>query len=104
MEIGKVHANKGVKRNKKPLKNVIYNVELSQLKPDTDKSDYEQYKFKELGYLVLSWGLHPDRPLNWYGFIEPDKLKEILGQKQWGKFCQGKREFVIQRRYDKKNI
>lgn len=101
----KYYANKGVERNKKPLKNIVYEIELSQLKLDTDKTQYEKYKFKELGYLVLLWWYEQKNPTkNWHGFITPDYLKELLGVKQYAKFCQGKRNFIIQRRIDGKNI
>jgi len=101
----KYYANKGVARNKKPLRNIVYEIELSQLKSDTDKTQYEKYKFKELGYLVLHWW-HEEKnsTKNWHGFVTPDYLKELLGAKQYAKFCQGKRNFIIQRRIDGNNI
>ena len=101
----KYYANKGVQRNKKPLKNVVYQIELSQLKNDSDKTPYEQYKFKEDGYLVLTWWHQEKNPIkNFHGFVTCNYLKELLGVKQWAKFCTGKREFIIQRRFDGKNI
>ncbi len=100
----KYFANRGVERNKNPLKNIIYKIEISQLKPDVDSTQYEQYKFKELGYICLYWS-HEGDDLNFsHGFITPDDLKQRIGEKQWSKFCQGKREFIIQRRIDGKNI
>lgn len=36
----KIFVNKGVERNKKPLRNIVYKVEISDLKPDVDKSKY----------------------------------------------------------------
>jgi hypothetical protein len=104
MNKGKIIANRGIKRNKKPLKNMVYKVEISQLKPDTPIEEYTQYKFKDEGYLVLYWNYQNAGYWNWHGFIEPDKLKELLGVKQWQKFTQGKREFIIQRRIDGNNI
>jgi len=103
--LGKVYANHGVARNKKPLHNIIYTVELSQLKNDVDKTDYEKFKFKDLGYLILLWKYEGKNSVQYYhGLIEPDKLKLLIGgEKQWSKFCQGKREFIIQRRIDGKN-
>ncbi len=110
----KYFANRGVERNKKPLQNKVYFIELSQLKGvkpeelESKKEEYAKYKFKELGYLVLNWQyeklLNKHKSWNWHGFITPEDLKERLGDKQWAKFCQGKREFVIQRRVDGKNI
>jgi len=31
-------------------------------------------------------------------------VDHIDGDKQWGKFCNGKREFIVQRRVDGKNV
>ena len=65
--------------------------------------------FKDEGYLILNWkyeSKHIDI-WSWHGFITPDELKTLLnsiGKDQWAKFCQGKREFVEQRRVDGKNI
>lgn len=107
MDKGKYYANRGVARNKTPLKNIVYLVEVSQLKDTTDKSQYEQYKFKDLGYLVLFWCYdtkYERENIKWHGFVTPDDLKKRIGNTQWSKFCQGKREFVIQRRIDGNNI
>lgn len=105
----KAFANRGVPRNKKPLKNIVYQIEVSQLKSSLiseEKEKYAQYKYKEEGYLILYWWYESKNPMrNWHGFITPDELKELIGSKQWGKFVnQGKREFVIQRRENGKNI
>ncbi len=76
---GKYFANKGVARNKRPLKNIVYQIELSDLSrmgADADKSEYEKYKFKELGYLVLIWWHQEKNPDKcWHGFITPAFLK-----------------------------
>ena len=86
----KYFANKGVKRNKKPLQNIIYKVEEI-------KSDY-----------ILSWQYEKDynkfNIFNWHGPITSEELKILLGQEQWGKFTQGKRRFISQRRINGKNI
>lgn len=105
----KYFANRGVKRNKMPIANLIYKIEVVQLKDKTNTTDYEKYKFKDLGYLTMSWTKHKaekngDFLFNWHGFITVDELKEMIGEKQYSKFCQGKREFIIQRRIDGKNI
>lgn len=102
--MSKIHANKGVPRNKKPLRNTIYTVTLNQLKADSDKDRYAKYMFKDKGYITLAWelqGSHGTR--NWHGFVTPEDLKSIIGEEQWRKFCQGKREFTIQRRVNGKN-
>ncbi len=103
----KYFANRGLPRNKKPIRNIVYEIELSQLeklKPE-EKIKYEQYKFKEEGYLILYWWHEAKDPIkNWHGFVTPSELKERIGEKQWGKFCSGKRTFILQRRVDGKNI
>lgn len=100
--MNKYFANRGVPRNKKPLKNIIYEIEL--LKSFDIWREYDKYKFKDLGYLVLYWSYKGDSIRNWHGFITPEDLKEKIGLKQWNKFCQGKRKFIIQRRIDHHNI
>lgn len=108
--MGKEHANKGVERNKKPLQNIIYKVDVSQLKNKSEDNleKMDKYRFKDEGYLVLSWGyeknINKGDSFFWHGFITPDFLEELIGSKQWSKFCGGKREFTIQRRIDGKNI
>lgn len=81
----KYFVNKGVKRNKKPLRNLVYTVKLTQIEGKDEK-----YKYKDEGYIVLSWHYEGNDVDNWHGFITPEDLKELIGLKQWGKFCQGK--------------
>lgn len=107
----KYFANRGVERNKTPLQNIIIKVEVKFMRKDLSEEDllkYEKYKFKELGYIQWSSGLERDynkhQLIGWHGFITPEDLKNKLGKTQWSKFCQGKREFIIQRRVDGKNI
>lgn len=105
----KYFANRGVKRNKTPLSNIIYKIEISQLKDDMDITQFEKFKFKDLGYLTLLWtkskaDKNGEFQWNWHGFITIDELKERIGENQYCKFCQGKREFIIQRRINGKNI
>jgi hypothetical protein len=108
MSTDKFHANRGVERNKKPLKNIVYEIKVKPSIPYKSLEElieYEKYKFKEEGYLILYWWYDvKDSPNNFHGFITPNELKSRLGDKQWAKFCQGKRLFVIQRRIDGKNI
>jgi hypothetical protein len=108
MSENKFHANRGVERNKKPLNNIVYEVTIKK-EVDFDNVNpilsYLKYKFKEEGYLILHWWYDTnDSPKNWHGFITPDELKSKLGDKQWAKFCQGKRLFIMQRRENGKNI
>ena len=107
MEIGKAIANRGVERNKKPLKNIVYEVTIKNDIPiyGENKLSEHKYKFKDLGYLILHWWYDTkNSPNNFYGYITPAELKQKLGVNQWAKFCQGKRLFVIQRRVDGKNV
>lgn len=100
----KHYANRGVERNKKPLKNIVYEIELSKLENVPDKAPYSEYRFKDLGYLVLYWWHEEKNPIkNMHGFITAEYLKNCLGEKQYSKFCQGKRTFTIQRRINGKN-
>jgi len=99
------YANRGVKRTQRPLKNIVYDVEVLQLKPDTDPTIYEKYKYKEEGYLMLFWHYEEKDPIrNMHGFVTPENLKERIGLEQWKKFGEGKRTFIIQRRINGKNI
>jgi hypothetical protein len=125
----KHHANKGVKRNKKPLKNITYFVEIRQIldhtqrrmdnaKDDASKKYWEDWfndiqKFRyDDGYIMVTYKYQgSDIRFQYYGpssdghpLCTPDDLKTLLGDKQWSKFRQGKREFIIQRRIDGKNI
>ena len=99
------YANRGVPRNKRPLKNVCYKIELAYAKDESRKEELRKYDFKGMGYLTLTWWYESKDPLYfWHGFIEPEVFKELIGEKQWCKFCQGKREFIVQRRIDGKNV
>lgn len=90
MEKNKYFANKGLKRNKKPLKNIIYKFES----PLYNEAIYYCYwKYQSINMIWISKGV-----------MTEDEIKEIIGEKQWSKFCQGKREFIIQRRINNKNI
>lgn len=107
MEIGKFFANRGVERNKRPLKNIVYEIELSQLEAlcEIEKLEYQKYKFRNLGYLGLYWWYEEKDPCRcFHGFVTPESLRKRIGEKQWNKFCQGKRTFVIQRRINGRNI
>ena len=55
-ELGKekYFANKGLNRNKSSIANIRYKIEiLEKLQEGTDTKNFEQYKFKDEGYLVL---------------------------------------------------
>lgn len=109
MENNKFTANKGIERNKKPLKNIVYQIEIiKELKGKAkDNPDYDKFKFKDEGYMSYLWWYEQNNALvmvkSFGGFITIDKLKEFIGEKQYAKFCQGKRQFVIQRRENRKN-
>jgi hypothetical protein len=99
--MNKFYANKGVKRNKKPLQNIVYKVKL------VDKNLFDNYQdciFKESYLIELKWKYERESLFNFHGIIHPNLLKEKLTQKQWNKFCQGETTFIIQRRINKNNI
>lgn len=101
------YKNRGVERNKKPLKNNLYKFEVGPLKEGVDEQlvkDLEPCKFKDQDYIVMLWSMQGWNYWNWHGFVTPDEVKKYIGEKQWGKFCQGKREFIVQRRFDGKNL
>ena len=110
----KYYANRGVERNKKPLSNKMYKIEVipaSAFKDGVAPTDWEQYNFKDEGYLTLSWKYETSELMgsgwSWHGPITPEFLKTLLnglGKDQWGKFCTGKREFIEQRRVNGKNV
>lgn len=106
MENYKVIINRGVERNKKPLQNIVYKIELYKFDPLPD--DYAPYMFKNEGVISLCWQYERDLnkfgSWNFHGYITPDQLKERIGAKQWQKFCEGKRQFTVQRRVDGKNV
>lgn len=106
-------ANKGVRRNKKPLQNIIYKVEPNQiLRSDISKEQLEIFKEKyflndKVGFVRISWKLHKENEnvWNWSSKMTLAVLKERLSQKQWSKLCQGRAfEFTVQRRINKKNV
>jgi len=106
------YANRGVKRNKKPIQNIIYwfillPVEKIEAIVPGRAQEYDIYKFKDLGYLWMDWAHQKDynkcKIKNIHGFITPERLRKTLGQEQYSKFCQGKREFIIQRRINGNN-
>lgn len=93
MERGKIVANRGVARNKKPLQNLCYKVEE---KPSPEGVIY-----------FLFWGYEREMnrglPWSFHGSVTLDEIKKRLSPNQWGKFRQGIREFTVQRRVDGHN-
>ncbi len=78
----------------KTMDNLKYKVEICQLKKGVDASKYKDFLFKDLGYLVLHWtNKKSNNVWNWHGFVSVNELKQIIGLKQYEKFCQGKRIF-----------
>lgn len=104
MEKNKAYANRGVNRHKKPLQNMVYSVRIKPEIEGGNKEEYEQYRFKDLGYLLLNWKYEKETQNCFHGYITVEKLKSLIGAKQYDKFCQGKREFIIQRRVNGGNI
>ena len=98
--MSKEFANKGVKRNKTPLQNIVIEIRIVEIKEDTYLNiieALEKYKYNEKDYNGVSCRFCR-------GYITPEELKEKLGVKQWMKFCNGKRKFIIQRRINHNNI
>ena len=101
------YANRGVARNKKPLRNELYKFELSDLRDRLSEERIKEmqcYKFKDDSYIVMFWKMQGDEDWSRHGFVSTEEVKRYIGNSQWGKFCQGKREFIVQRRIDNKNI
>ncbi len=116
------YSNIGEKRNKTPLQNICYKIEVSfgistdfekykKVYPNNTEEDFEEYKlrfepfkFKDQGYIFLNWKYEKEDTWSFYGCITSEELKERLGIEQYRKFCNGKREFIIQRRINGKNI
>lgn len=81
---------------KKKLTYRKYKVEIGQLSPTVDDvSKFEPYKYKD-GYIIVFWSNNKGSgSWGWKGFTTPDELKTMLGEKQYKKFCEGKREFIL---------
>ena len=94
MEPGKVAANRGVPRNKKPLQNICYR--------------FEERREGETVVYTMLWGyereLNAHGVWNWHGRVTEDEIKKRIGPKSWQKFRQGRRDFTIQRRVDGRNV
>jgi hypothetical protein len=116
--MSKIHANFGVKRNKKPLQNLVYKIEVmteEEMWLDFRESDevfeerFSEYKFSEGTYAVLKYQYEKnlnERPNIWNskGFITEKDLRIKLEGNNWSRFRQGQRIFTIQRRKDGKNL
>jgi len=113
-ELGKskYFANRGLPRNKCPLSNIIYKIEIVQLAENVNFELYKNCKYGD-GYLSLIWAYQRlnkrTQDYRWYieGAITINQLKELLnkiGKNQWHKFVNGKREFILQRRRDRHNV
>jgi hypothetical protein len=95
MEPGKIHANRGVARNKRPLQNILYWFSEAAAEGGAER-------------FVLHWAYERDynqHPVkNFHGTVTLEYIKSRLTPNQWAKFRQGQREFVKQRRVDGKNV
>ena len=89
--MSKVHANRGVARNKKPLQNIVYRFELGRS-----------------GGFHMLWGhersLNRGGSWNFHGAVTEEQIRDRLTAGQWSRFRQGVRTFVRQRRVDGRNI
>jgi len=112
----RVLANRGVARNKRPLQNILLWVEIVPFerirlyRDETIGQFKERHRndiFKDKGVVSVSWAYEKEYNRNgtrsWWHY-SVSWLKRRLGEKQWAKFCQGKREFVLQRRVNGKNV
>lgn len=92
MTPGKVAANRGVARNKKPLQNILYRIDEG----------------KVAGSWVLYWAYERDFNRggiwNFHGTVLEEDVRKRLTPKQWSQFRQGVRSFVRQRRVDGRNV
>ena len=86
--MNKYYANRGVERNKKPLQNIVVSFELNE----------------KTGYWRYLWKYQSDHLFNFHGMVEESFIKQLLSQKQWSDFRQGRREFIIQRKINGKNV
>lgn len=82
------NANKGIKRNKKPLRNIEVKI--------VKREDGLYHMFERIQG-TKAYGLC-------FATYTFDEIKEKLTPNQWCKFQQGQKEFVIQRRVNKHNI
>jgi hypothetical protein len=81
-----------------PLQNILFWI---------IERDVESHLGKDVEY-QLEWQYekvyHQSSMKNFFGRIELDYLRKYLSEKQWMKFRNGEREFIIQRRINGKNI
>lgn len=94
-------ANYGVRRNKKPLKNICLKVDLvsPHLFPNPLPRE-ERYK----GLVPILYVKAQGREIWGHMGVTPiSTFKDMISEKQWRKFTQGDREFIIQRRENKRN-
>ena len=96
MEPGKVHANRGVERNKKPLQNVLYWLSDAPAAEDGTERFVLHWAYER------DYNRHPTK--NFHGTVTAADMKARLTPNQWAKFRQGERVFVRQRRVDGKNV
>lgn len=71
-----------------------YIVEIGQLKKDINPESFIQYKYNELGYLILFY-FDELKFKTFHGLITPAELENLLGKKKWDNFIKGKRKFII---------
>lgn len=90
--MSKEFANKKVKRNKKPLQNIIY-----FFTPITKNNIRCNWQY-EKQYIKQS------DAINYGGIVSREFVKKVLSKNQWNDFCQGETKFIVQRRIDGKKI
>jgi len=75
--------------------NIIYFTEFSSL--DEDFPDYNKYRFKDLGYIWLTYRNEGEENKRTHGFVTQDELRDIIGEFNYKSFITGKREFLIKK-------
>lgn len=112
----KSFANKGIERNKKPLKNIYYILKKHIPNLDNKFIDLIEYnkKFKlddTVGYIKILWGYEGANIDYWSYQIDLDYVKKQVSEKQWAKCMDAFKnknvseyKLIVQRRIDGKNI
>lgn len=113
--MNKSFANKGVRRNKKPLKNIYYIIRKHV--PNLHSSfisdaEYDS-KFKindDIGYVKILWGYEGIDVDYWSFQVDLNYVKNQVSSKQWSKCMDAFKnkdateyKLIVQRRIDGKN-
>jgi len=106
----KIHANKGVRRNKKPLQNMVYRVQVisdSDLNCETNLNENTIYG---VGKVRVTLSLQRQRLNYWSPSYTLNLIKGVASDKQFAKLLNALRsglveyDVIVQRRIDGKNV